>query len=68
AIASGDLPLLGERTLETYGVPKSTARSALRRLVERGDMHQLDDGSSAVVDPFLADFAQNRIPASDDEE
>ncbi len=68
AFASGDLPLLSERTLETYGVPKSTARAALRRLLERGDLHELDNGSSGVVDPFLADFAHNRIPAVDEEE
>lgn len=61
ALAAGEAPLLGQRTLGRFGLAKTTASEARGRLLERGVLHELA-GQVAIADPLLADFAAHRIP------
>jgi uncharacterized protein len=65
ALASTDEPLLGIRTLERFGVAKSTAREARDRLVGQGLLHEMGE-DVRIVDPLLADFAGHRTAGSEE--
>jgi hypothetical protein len=61
ALAAGDAPLLGGRTLERFALAKTTATEARGRLLERGILHDIGE-QVVIADPLLADFAAHRIP------